>query len=150
MIYPKGKQKVCVWGGSFKLAGWISKEGCCNCDNLEMSPGDCHPNVSQIRFDIQLKTKAPLDDPPPGSVILSRIINVSPPCLPPLLIWGERDGVDIWLWSCSVIKRLSPPGLCPVWNTLLSVRHERVQAATVGGLRCDKHQWIFFSFFFFF
>lgn len=28
---------------------------------------------------------------------------------------------------------------------MLSFGHERVRAATVGGLRCDKHQWIFFS-----
>lgn len=90
-----------------------------------MSPGDCLQNVNQIRFDIQLKTKAPLDDPHPiyivGSFILSDVvIKVFPP-LPPLFIWG--GGLCLFDYGL-VIKQLSLPGLYHVLNTSLSVVHE--------------------------
>lgn len=96
-----------------------------------MSPGDHHRNVSQIRFDIQLKTKAPLGDPHPRSFILSEVVISVFPGLPSLSGVGGWRGMDFWLWTCSVIKQLSLLGLCHVLNTLLSVVHECVWAATV-------------------
>lgn len=77
-----------------------------------MSPGDRHQNVSQIRFDIQLKTKAPLGDPHPRSFILSEVVINVFPGLPSLSgsggVWGV-GGHGLLIMDChKAIKSAEP------------------------------------------